>query len=280
MGFRAIIKREVRDTVLSRRYLIYVALMFIPVGLMAWLVRVLSDNPEMLARVSAAYPEPVIRVTAVIALMFFVCGFVTFPALISIIHAGNFIAGDQEKGVLLLLASKPLQRWKIIAAKYLSFLVAFVPLILASLGLMYLLIGVIGIGQAPGGVFWGFFAWILTLVIVYTSIATLFSSMTRRPMEAILATLILFMVWITVDFIIVYLPTNIADVLSQFTLSYYTQTFSSYISGGEAVSLMMYNVGVVSSADFWRSLAVIAALIVILVVSSMVVLHKRDIYAR
>ncbi len=279
MALSVIIKREVRDTVLSRRYLIYVALMFIPVGLMAWLVRVMYDSPELLARVGAAYPEPIIAVTAVLALMFFVCGFVTFPALISIIHAGNFIAGDQEKGVLLLLVSKPLQRWKIIAGKYLSFLVVFVPLILASLGLMYLLTWVIGIGQAPGGAFWGFFVWILTIVIVYTSIATLFSSMTRRPMEAILATLILFMVWITVDFIMVYLPKNIADVLSLFTISYYAQTFSSYISGGEAISLMMYNPGVVASADFWRALAVIVTLIVTLVVSSMVILHKRDIHA-
>ena len=279
MAIGVIFKREVRDTVLSRRYLIYLALMFIPVGLLTWLVRVLYDNPAILARVSAAYPEPIIAVTAVIALMFFVCGFVMFPALISIIHAGNFIAGDQAGGMLLLLASKPLQRWKIIAAKYLSFLAVFVPLILASLGLMYLLIGVIGIGQAPGGVFWGFFVWILTIVIVYTSIATLFSSMTRRPLEAILATLILFMLWFTLDFIIVYLPQNIADILSRFTLSYYTQTFSAYISGGEAISLMMYNVGAVSSADFWRSLAVIITLITILVVVSMVVLHKRDIHA-
>ena len=279
MALSVIIKREVRDTVLSRRYLIYLALMFIPVGLMTWLVRVLYDSPAALARVGAAYPEPIIAVTAVLALMFFVCGFVTFPALISIIHTGNFIAGDQEKGVLLLLASKPFHRWKIIAGKYLSFLVVFVPLILASLGLMYLLIWVIGIGQAPSGAFWGFFVWILTLVIVYTSIATLFSSMTRRPMEAILATLILFMVWITVDFIMVYLPTNIADVLSLFTISYHAQTFSSYISGGEAISLMMYNPGTVSSADFWRSLAVIVALIVIPVVISMVVSPKRDIHA-
>ncbi len=279
MALSVIIKREVRDTVLSRRYLIYIALMFIPVGLMAWLVRVMYDSPELLARVGAAYPTPILAVTAVLALMFFVCGFVTFPALISIIHAGNFVASDQEKGVLLLLASKPIQRWKIIADKYLSFLVAFVPLILASLGLMYLLIWAMGIGQASGGAFWGFFVWILTLVIVYTSIATLFSSMTRRPMEAILATLILFMVWITVDFIMVYLPTNIADVLSLFTISYHAQTFSSYISGGEAISLMMYNPGTVTSADFWRALAVIVTIIVALVVASMVILHKRDIYA-
>ena len=279
MAIGVIFKREVRDTVLSQRYLIYLALMFIPVGLLAWLARVLYDNPAMLARLSAAYPEPIVTVTAVIALMFFVCGFIMFPSLISIIHAGNFIAGDQAGGMLLLLASKPLQRWKMIAAKYLSFLVVFVPLILASLGLMYLLIRVIGIGQAPSGVFWGFFVWILTIVIVYTSIATLFFSMTRRPMEAILATLILFMFWFTLDFIMVYLPTNIADVLSQFTLSYYAQTFSAYISGGEAISLMMYTVPTVSSADFWRSLAVIVALIAILVVISMVVLHKRDIHA-
>ncbi len=280
MILNVIIKREVRDTIFSKRYLIYLSLMFIPVGLVAWLVRVLYDNPSALARVGAAYPEPIIAVTPVIALMLFVCSFVTFPALISIIHAGNFIAGDQEKGVLLLLASKPLKRWKIIAAKYLSFLVTFVPLILASLGLMYLLTWVTGIGRAQGEVFWGFFVWILTLVIVYTSIATLFSSMMRRPMEAILATLIIFMVWITVDFIMVYLPANIADVLSLFTVSYYAQTFSSYISGGRAISLMMYNPGIVSTADFWRALAVIVTLIAALVVSSMVVLQKKDIYAR
>ena len=132
MVLSVIIKREVRDTVLSRRYLIYLSLIFIPVGLLAWLVRVLYSNPSALARVGAAYPEPIMAVTSVIALMLFVCGFVTFPALISIIHAGNFIAGDQEKGVLLLLASKPLQRWKILTAKYLSFLIAFVPLIFST----------------------------------------------------------------------------------------------------------------------------------------------------
>ena len=279
MALQAIFKREVRDTALSRRYLIYIGLMFIPVPIMAWLAHVLYQNPAGLARLSAAFPEPITAVTPVIAMMFFVCAALTFPILISIIHAGNFVAGDQARGILLPLVAKPLHRWNIIIGKYLSFLVAFIPLILASLGLMYLLIQVIGIGQVPGEAFWGFSAFILALMLVYTAFATLFSSMTRRPLQAILATLILFMVWTTFDFIMVYLPENIADILSMFSLSYHANTVSAYISGGDAVLRMMHVVGaVVSSADFLRSLAAIVALTVVPLAISMVVLHKRDIH--
>ncbi len=281
MALRVIVKREVRDTVLSRRYLIYIAMMFIPVAIMGWLSRVLYDNPSVLARVSAAYPEPITAVTSTIAMMFLVCGTIMFPTLITIVHAGNFIAGDQEKGMLLLLASKPIKRWQIIVGKYLAFLIVFIPLVVVSLGAMYVIVDLVGIGRVPGQVFTGFLVFTLGVVVVYTSFATLLSSVTNRPMEAILGALILFVVWFTFDFIMVYLPTNIADVLSIFSLSYHANTASAFVSGGEATLRMMHVVGrVISSADFLRSLSAVLALAVIPVAISLVALQRRDIHAR
>lgn len=281
MRFQVLFRREMRDTVLSRRFLIYLVLFFLPVALFSWFYKVIYDDPTMLVRISAFYPEPITILTPTFAMMFFVCAIVGMAVtLIAIIHSGDFIAGEQARGTLLLLSSKPLYRWEIIVAKYLSFLASFIPLMFLSLLSIHFMIPAIGIGEVPGKTFLGYFVFMLATGIVYTSISTLFSSMTKDKLKAILAALIFMMLLFTFDFIMAYLPEKTADLLSNFSLSHHANTISSYVSDGSAALRMMHTAVNGTFGNFLWSSTGIIILTVMPLVASMIILERRDIHGR
>ncbi|GMR18967.1 MAG: hypothetical protein BMS9Abin34_090 [Patescibacteria group bacterium] len=277
-----IFKRELRDFVFaerffSKRFLLYLALIFLPVVLMAVVVNIFN-TPSGLERISALYPEPIIALTAAFAMMFYICAAAGLSfTLVAIIHSGNFVAGEQTSGTLSLLVSKPIRRWKIIIGKYLAFLAILIPLILLAVGSMALLVYAMGIGAVSGKVFLGFLVTAVGIGAVYTSIGTLFSSMTKNSLMAILGAFIFMLGWFMFDFIIVYLPENIANVIKHGLVGYHTNTISAYISGGEATLKMMHAPGEGLTA-FFGSLIFILLLVIVPVVASVVVLQKRDIH--
>lgn len=285
MYISVIFRRELRDFTLaerffSKRFLAYLALLFLPVGLMAGFSYVAYTNPSVLAKISAFYPEPIAAFTPTIALMLYVCAAAGIVVtLIAIIHAGNFIAGEQARGTLLLLSSKPVRRWEIIIGKYLGFLTAFLPLISLAFGVMYLVIAAMGIGFASGTVFVGYLIYLLILGLVYTSLSTLFSSVTKNSLQAILGAFIFMVVWFTIDFILVYLPEKIMHAAKWFSLSFHINTISGYISGGEAILRMAHPAGT-GFETFSLSLTFVILLILAPVLISIFMLGRRDIHER
>lgn len=281
MRLWVIFKREVRDNVFSKRLLIYFVLLFLPVVFGAWLSYVLHEDPTPLIQMSAMFPEPITEMTPAFSMLFFAHTSILSVTLFAIIHTSDFIAGEQSRGTLLLLSSKPLHRWEIILGKYLAFLVVFVPLLGLSAGSMSFSISAIGIGQVPTRIVLAGFVSLLALGLVYASISTLFSSMTKRKLTATLAAFIFMVVWFTLDTIIIYVPEKIADVLVMFSLSDYTGKILGYISGEEKMLSFVHRlITEVSFTDFlWSSIAIIV-LTVIPVMVSMIILEKRDIHGR
>lgn len=276
-----IFRRELRDTVFSRRFQIYILLFFLPVVLFSWFYKVISDDPTMLIRISALYPEPLTSLAPTIAMMFFVCTIAGMAVtLVAIIHAGDFIAGEQSRGTLLLLSSKPIRRWEILLAKYLSFLAAFIPLLFLSLLSIYYVIPALGLGWVPSKTFLGYFSLMLAMGTVYASISTLFSSMTNDKLKAILGALIFMMIWFTFDFIMVYLPDKTADFLGTFSVSYHANTISNYISGGGATLRMMHVAVDNSFQTFIRSSVILTLFTVVPLLAAIKILANKDIHGR
>ena len=278
MAFQVIFRRELRDTVLSRRFLIYLALILLPVVVGAGFSYAVHRDPSTLTTMTSMLPEPITQVTPAICMMIYMDIATLSVVLVAILHSADFIAGEQARGTLQLLVSKPVRRWQIILGKYSSFLVIFIPLIFASVALMSLSLPLMGIGPVSLNVFLGYFAYLFAMGIVYISLATLFSAIARRTLTAVLATFILMIVWIMFDFIIIYLPESIANVLNNFSLSFYANNILGYISGGTAA---LFVVGGVPSqvllSDYLQSWGVIFALLVLPVIVAMLVLQQRDI---
>jgi len=278
MSIAVIFSREIRDTVLSKRFLIYLALIFMPVAIGAGFSYAVNQDPSMLAAMTSMLPQPITKVTPAISMMIYMDGASFAVVLIPIIHAADFVAGEESRGMLSLLASKPLPRWHIIFGKYSSFLVVFVPLVALSVGLMSLLIPLMGIGSVAGSLFLGYFIYLLAMGMVYASIATLFSSVSKRTLIAVLASFVLWIVWVMFDFMIIYLPEKIADVLNVFSLSYYASNILGYISGGVASLFVVGGVAKeVLFGDYLQAIVVIIALIIIPVAASMLILQRKDI---
>jgi ABC-type transport system involved in multi-copper enzyme maturation permease subunit len=204
MALEIIIKREIRDTVLSRRFIIYLILLLLPLVLNIWFCWMMYEDPSILQQMTAMFPEPLTEVNPTICLMSYV-DIVAFPiALIAVLHSSDFIAGEKERGMLTLLVSKPLHRWEIIIGKLFSSMVIFIPLLTLNFLVMVLSFILIGIGIAD-----------LNILVGYL-------------------TVILFYAIVILDFLTIYLPKNTADVINNISLSHHVNILLGFISGGEA----------------------------------------------
>jgi len=193
MALPIIFKREVRDTIWSKRFLIFIALMFLSVAISTWVSDILSKHPTPFGDI-AELTSPIhsIHTFNMMVLM----DVIGLPlVLIAVLQGADFIAGEQSRGTLLLFSTKPVHRREIILGKYLSFTVLFIPLIILSLGCYVLAIAAIEAGWTPARVFLGYLLYLSIIGMVYLSISTLFSSITRSPLIASLTALIFAVIW-------------------------------------------------------------------------------------
>lgn len=234
MRLKVIFRRETRDTILSRKFLIYLILLFLPLGMNIWFSWRMYEDPSILARMTFMLPEPIQEVTPAICMMSYL-DMTTFPiALVAVLHASDFIAGEKERGMLSLLVSKPLPRWELILGKFFSFVVILLPLLTLNLLLMAFSIDRIGIGMMENDVLVGYLLAMFFYGIVYTSITTLFSAVTKKASVASLSTIVFLILWMILDFMITYLPQSTREVLNLFSLSHYINIALGFISDGNA----------------------------------------------
>jgi ABC-type transport system involved in multi-copper enzyme maturation permease subunit len=282
MALEVIIKREIRDTVLSRRFIIYLILLIFPVVVNIWFSWMMYESPSILEQMTAMFPEPLTEVNPMICLMSFI-DITTFPiALVAVIHGSDFIAGERERGMLTLLISKPLNRWEIILGKLFSFLVIFLPLLILSYFIMGLSLIFIGIGAADVNILLGYLTVILSYALVYTSIAMLFSVLSKKSSMASLGAIIFLILWMILDFLTIYLPKGITNFLNNISLSYHINIILGFISAGEAG--LFVKGGIASnptSAEFIYSLSVITIILIIIpILISVCVFERKDIQNR
>jgi len=200
-------------------------------------------------------------------------------ALTAIVFSSSFVAGEEERGTLLLLSSKPLSRIEIILAKYSSFLLILLSLVSLNLLCFELSLRILGIGGTEMKPFFSYLLSLFCVGVVYTSLGTLFSVATDRSLSAILTGFLLLITWYLFDWIISYLPYSMVRVLEKFSLSYYINRLIGYTSQGEAVLFLGGGVPeVFSLIDFLVGvLAILGALSALSLGLSMVIFNKRDI---
>ena len=279
MALEVIIKREIRDTILSKRFIIYLVLLLLPLVLNIWFCWMMYEDPSILQQMTAMFPEPLTEVNPTICLMSYI-DIITFPiALIAVLHSSDFIAGEKERGMLTLLVSKPLHRWEIIIGKLFSFMVIFLPLLTLNFLMMVLSFILIGIGISDLNILIGYLTVIFFYAIVYTSIAVLFSVLSKRPSMASLGTIIFLILWMILDFLTIYLPKNTADVLNNISLSHHINIVLGFISGGEAG--IFVKGGIPSDPNigaFIYSFSVIVLILSIMpILLSIIIFKRRDI---
>jgi len=232
-------------------------------------------HPSIIARMTAGWIREVTPKTCIMVYL----DVAVFPiALTAIINASDFIAGERTRGMLQLLASKPLGRWEIVVGKYLSFISIFLVLILLKLSIFNIGLKFLGIGPVENRVFLSYLVVLVLTGIVYTSIATLSSTLTRTTLAAILAGFLLLIAWYIFDWMILYLPVSTSDILEKFSLSYYIENIIGYISKGEAPLLLRGGVSSKGSLGILlKSMGVVGCLTLIPVAVSTVIVQRKDI---
>lgn len=269
-------RKEMKMVVSSRRFLYSLILLFLPVGVGAWYCHAMWLDPSILSRMTGGW---LTHVTPMVCTMVYLDVAPLPIALIAIIFSSDFIAGEEERGTLLLLLSKPVSRFQIILAKYLSFLLVFLLLVGLNLFFFSLSLKVLGIGMLQSKVFFSYMLALLCTGIVYTSLGTLFSVAMGKTLAAILAGFVLLITWYIFDWMISYLPLSVSQVLEKFSLSYYINELVGYASRGEASLFVAGGLPeVVSFRNFAISLLVIlGGLTVLPIAASMVILERKDI---
>ena len=127
----------------------------------------------------------------------------------------------------------------------------------------------------------GYLLYLIIIGMVYLSISTLFSSITRSPIIASLAALIFAVIWGGLGTVIMFLGGSTAHVLKFFSLGHYASNILSYVSGGRALLLSGGGtLATVSLGELLQSILVILLLIIIPVEVSVRLLERRDIHGQ
>lgn len=274
--FWVIFAKEMKMMVTSRRFLYSLILLFLPVAVGAWFCHIMWLDPSILSRMTGGWLIPI---TPRICMMVFLDIAPLPVALTAIVFSSSFVAGEQERGTLLLLLSKPLSRIEIILAKYSSFLLILLSLVSFNLLCFDLSLRILDIGGTEMKVFLSYLLALFCAGIVYTSLGTLFSVATGRTLSAILTGFLLLITWYLFDWIISYLPYSMVRILEKFSLSYYINRLIGYTSQGEAVLFLGGGVPeVFLLVDFLLGLFAILGILSALPLGlSIVIFNKKDI---
>lgn len=274
MYLPVIFYQEAINYLSSRRFLFSLLLIFLPGVIGIWFSNMMYHNPSIIFKMTGGW---ITQVTPKICIMVYLDVAPLPIALAAIINASDFITGERKRGMLQLLVSKPVGRSEIIMGKYLSFLSIFLILIFFKLIIFNITLNFLGIGLVENRIFLSYVVALVFTGIVYTSISTLFSTLMDSTLAAILAGFLLLIAWYIFDWMILYLPLSTSNILEKFSLSYYINNIIGYISNGEAALFLGGFSSKVSPKFFFKSLIVISGLILVPIVVSMIVLHRKDI---
>ncbi len=271
-----ILYQETLNYLFSRRFIFSLLLIFLPAAIGIWFSSMMYRYPSIIARMTGGW---ITGVTPKTCMMVYLDVAVLPVALTAIINASDFIAGERTRGMLQLLASKPLERWEIVAGKYLSFMGIFLALIFLKLSIFNVALKLLGIGLLENRTFLSYVLVLVLTGIVYTSITTLSSTLMRSTLAAILAGFLLLIAWYIFDWMILYLPLATSNILEKFSLSYYLDNIIGYTSTGKATLLLRG--GVSSKASLGLLLksigVVLGCLVLVPVAFSTVILQRKDI---
>lgn len=231
---KEIFKREIKNTIFSKRFLIYLFLIYLPLAIGIWFSYKMYNDPSILENFTSFLPNPIEKVNPNVAMMLHLDLSMLSIALVAILEGSEFIAGEKEKGTLKILVSKPIKRYKILLAKYFAFVTIFLPLLIISTTAMATALYYIGFGLISYDIFIAYLVGFLLFGIIYTNITTLFSSFTKKSTTASSLSFIFLIGWITLDFLITYLPNEINNLLEEFSLSHHINKVIGYLSDGKA----------------------------------------------
>lgn len=277
--FWKVFKRELKNTILSRRFLLYLFLIFLPVAVGAWFSWLMYNDPSIIENMTSMIEKPIQEVNPTVSMMSYL-DLSTIPiALAAILHASGFIAGERTRNLLPLLVSKPFKRWKLLLGKYFSFISLFLPLLVVATTIMAVSIEWIGIGNISWEIYLGYLSSILLYALIYTNISTLFSSITSNSTYASLTSFIFLVAWIILDFLISYLPAGISDIVEEFSLSHHINKVLGYITNSKGA---IFATGAVhldpSTQSFFYSLAfLLIGLTVLPLLLSVAIFQTSDV---
>ena len=276
MYLPVIFYQETVNYLSSRRFILSLLLIFLPTACGIWFSNMMYHNPSVIARMTGGWITEVSPKTCMMAYL----DVAPLPiALVAIINASDFIAGEKQRGMLQLLVSKPLHRWEIVVGKYLSFSLVFLILIFVKLNIFNIALKFLGIGLVEDRVLLSYILVLILTGIVYTSISTLFSTLMRSTLAVILTGFLLLITWYVFDWMILYLPLSTSNVLEKFSLLYYIDNIIGYVSTGEAPLLLRGGVSFeVSLGLFLKSVVVLLGILSALPIAlSLIILQRRDI---
>ena len=264
----------------QKKFLLYLSLIIIALLGGAWFSLEFKGEPELIKEFTQPFlPEPIEQMNPSIALMSFFDLLMFSIIIISVLYASKFIAGERSQRTLQLIITRPVKRWKLLVGKYISFVIIFIPLLILSVILMTLWIEFIEIGQADKGVFIGYIAAALIYALVYTSIATLLSTISKNTATAALGSLIFLVGWVIIDFLITYMPEETAEIIEHGSLSHHANQVLGYISDGEAAIFAAGGIPADPNTEaFLYSVTIISLLIILPIIIAIVTLNKTEIH--
>ena len=275
MYLPVIFYQETINYLSSRRFIFSLLLIFLPAVAGIWFSNMMYHNPSIIARMTGGW---IVEVTPKICMMAYLDVAPLPIALVAIINASDFIAGEKQRGMLQLLVSKPLHYWEIIVGKYLSFSLVFLVLIFIELNIFNIALKFLGIGLIENKVLLSYIVALILIGIVYTSISTLLSTLMRGVPAVILAGFLLLITWYVFDWMILYLPLSTSNILEKFSLFYYIDNIIGYMSSGKAALLLRGGVSPeVSVSLFFKSLTVMLGILSLVPIAlSIIILQKKD----
>lgn len=274
MYLPVIFYQETVNYLSSRRFIFSLLLIFLPAISGVWFSNMMYHNPSIIVTMTGGW---IVQVTPKICMMVYLDVAPLPIALVAIINASDFIAGERKRGMLQLLVSKPVHCSEIIIGKYISFLLIFLVLIFLKLAAFNIALQFLGIGLIENNVFLSYVVALALIGIVYISISTLFSSLMSSTLTAILAGFLLLIAWYIFDWMLLYLPTSTATVLEKLSLSRYVNNIIRYISMEKATLFLGGFSSTVSLRLFLKSLIIMAGLVLTPIVISIMILQRKDV---
>ncbi|PTD94475.1 hypothetical protein C9439_02355 [archaeon SCG-AAA382B04] len=234
---KILFKKEIKKILFSKKFSLYLLLIYLPLVISILVSYKAYNDPSILETLTGFLPTPLKDMNPKVAMMIHLNLSMISIALVAMLEGSEFISEERESKTLLFLVSRPIKRYKILMSKYMAFILIFLPLLFVSTILMSLSVYYIGIGLISYEIFFAYLIAFLLFGIIYINIVTLIGSFANKSTTASLLSLISLFGWIILDFLTIYLPIGLKDVVEEFSLSYHINTIVGYLSDGEAALL-------------------------------------------
>jgi ABC-type transport system involved in multi-copper enzyme maturation permease subunit len=120
MRFHTILFKTVNDLLSLKRNIIFLILVFIAPIILSSIVGMSFD----LSNMTLANQVQMVNMFYIILVFFWIAGIML--VMFTTFTCGDFITKEQNDGTLLLLTSKPVQRYEIVLGKYLAFILSMI----------------------------------------------------------------------------------------------------------------------------------------------------------